>query len=137
MKHKACNIKQKSAEVSSFKPQIPRDRGISLYFAIVILSVLSAALLALITISISQIKIIHTLGNSVTSFYVADTGIEHCLYRIRKLGNSENFSGSFNGDSHTYNVTLTPAGSDCNAVNFCINSIGEYKKTKRVIEATY
>ena len=111
-------------------------KGISLYFAIIILSVLSTTLLALITISISQIKVIWTLGDSVVAFFAADTGIEQCLYRIRKGGNFDPFSGSINGAS--YAVTVQGAGSGgCDADNYCLKAIGSYKKTKRAIEATY
>ena len=110
-------------------------KGVSLYFAIVILSVLSTTLLALITISISQIKVIWTLGDSVVAFFAADTGIEECLYRIRKEGNFNPFSGSLNGASYT--VTVQGVGPDCDADNYCLKSRGSYKKTKRAIEATY
>ena len=137
MKPKTYNIKQKLPKVSSFKFQVSRNRGVSLYFAIVILSVLSVTLLSLITISISQIKVIHTLGNSVVAFYVADTGIEDCLYRIRKQGDFSDFSGNVNGSSYTYTVTVTVAGPACDADNYCIKSIGSYKKTKRAVETRY
>jgi len=69
-----CNINNKN------------QKGVSLYFAIVILSVLAATLLALIAISISQIKVITSLGNSVIAFYAADSGIERVLYHLLKEG---------------------------------------------------
>ncbi len=112
-------------------------KGVSLYLAIVILSVLTTTLLALVTISMSQIRIIWTLGDSITAFFVADTGIEHCLYRIRKEGNYSGFSGNLNGNSYT--VTVTPGGeSGCAPDNYyCLKSIGSYKKTNRAIESTF
>ena len=62
------------------------EKGVSLYLTIVILSVLVTALLALITISVSQIKIIWTLGDSVVAYYAADTGIERVLYDLYQGG---------------------------------------------------
>lgn len=103
------------------------EKGVSLYFAILILSVLSAGLLALVTISVSQIKVIWTLGDSVNAFYGADTGVEEALYRIRQLADLSNFSGSFNGVS--YQVSLNSEG-----LEIVIKSIGSYQKTKRAIE---
>ena len=102
------------------------QQGVSLYLTIVVLSVLTAALLALVGISVSQIKVIHTLGHSVTAFYAADTGIEHCLYNLQKEGGTGEVSGNLDGIN--YSVSL--GGSDI------YTSIGSYNETKRAIELT-
>lgn len=107
-----------------------KEKGVSLYLAIVILSVLTAVLLALVSISVSQIKVIWTLSDSIKAFYAADTGIEQALYQVRKEGNYNNFLGK-NGDS-SYQVFIT---SDANGVS--IKSIGNYNGTKRAIETNY
>ena len=108
------------------------QQGVSLYLTIVILSVLIAALLTLVTISVSQIKVIWAIGDSVAAFYAADTGVEHCLYRIRKEKNFDNFSEDLNEISYQVSITVFPSET-------VINSIGNYKKTKtkRAIEAVY
>ncbi|MBU2579069.1 pilus assembly PilX N-terminal domain-containing protein [Patescibacteria group bacterium] len=63
-------------------------KGVSLYFALIILFALTGALLALITLSVSQIKIIGIQNDSLIAFYAADTGIERVLYEIYKNGYS-------------------------------------------------
>ena len=103
------------------------QKGVSLYLTIVILAVLTSALLGLVAISVSQIKVIHTLGHSVIAFYAADSGIEHCLYNLRKEGGTGEVSGNFNGIN--YSVSL----GDSNTYI----SIGSYKGTKRAIEINF
>ncbi len=105
------------------------EKGVSLYITIVILSVLTASLLALVGISVSQIKIIQTVGDSVIAFYAADTGIEHCLKRIRKEGNFSDFSGNIGGAS--YDVSISPGPETI------IKSTGTYRNIKRAIETRY
>ena len=119
------------------------QRGVALYLAISILSVLTAVLLALVSISVSQIKVIGHLGDSVIAFYAADTGMEKML-KDRGSPNTS-YSGyldlnkngtSDNGDSF-YEVTVTPAGANCSAQNYCAKSIGTYQGIKRAIEIKY
>ena len=72
----------------------------------------------------------------MVAFYAADTGVEHCLYRIREEESLNCLPGNLNGASYT--VTVTPAADPtCDADNCCIKSVGSYKKTKRAIEITY
>ena len=120
------------------------QKGVSLYFAIVILTVLTAVLLASIGISVSQIKIISHLGDSVIAFYAADSGIEEML-KDRENPNLTGYSGYLDlnengaedsGDS-SYEVTVTPAGTNCSAQNYCAKSIGTYQGIKRAIEIKY
>lgn len=107
------------------------QKGVSLYLTIVILSVLMSCLLTLIGISISQIKIIWTLGDSVTAFYAADTGIEQVLYRIRKQGNYDDIPDIPLGEA-SFNVSITTTTGET-----IIKSRGSYRNTKRAIEASY
>jgi len=131
-------------KIENYKLKISQNKGVSLYLTIVILSVLTAALLALITISISQIKVIRTLGNSVIAFYAADTGVENML--LDWLSPVPNYSGylDLNNNSQQddyddsfYEVTVTGAGPECDAHNYCVESIGRYRNTKRAIEIKY
>lgn len=108
-----------------------KERGVSLYLTIVILTILSTVLLTLVGISISQIKVIWTLGDSVVAFYAADSGIEQALYRIRREGNFDNFSDGFsNGASFNVTVTVLPEETT-------VKSIGSFRDTKRALEAKY
>jgi len=59
---------------------IIRERGVSVYLALVIMFILLDIGLSLSTLLIGQIKVIREMGNSVAAFYAADTGIEREIY---------------------------------------------------------
>ena len=103
-----------------------KQKGVALYLTLVILSVLTVALLALIGISISQIKVIRTLSDSVVAFCAADTGIEHSLYNVFKEAGTGEVSGLLNEAS--YSVS---------AGDGTFTSVGEYKNTERAIEISF
>lgn len=56
------------------------QRGISLYFAVIITSLLLAMALGLATILLGQIRILREMGDSVKALFAADTGMEKILY---------------------------------------------------------
>ena len=105
-------------------------KGVSLYLTLVILSVLTVALLALVNLSVSQIRMISTAGNSVDAFFAADTGIEHSLYRVRKEDNLGSFHGVLGDSSYDVAISTTTATTT-------IQSIGSFRNTRRAIEAQY
>jgi hypothetical protein len=108
------------------------QKGVSLYFAIVILSVLTAVLFSLITISLSQIKTIWSSGDSVTAFYAADNGIEEVLYSIYKSGYvpilSDCPASGVLANGASYQVCVSDISTST------IYSKGVYKNTQRKIE---
>lgn len=106
-----------------------KQKGVSLYLAVVIMSILSSVVLGLIALSISGIKMVSGLENSVMSFYAANTGIEHSLYNIRKQGGTGEVSGVL-GEAN-YNVSVDANGT------VTVRSVGTYRETKRVIEVNY
>lgn len=61
------------------------ERGVSLIITFFILTIILAVVLSVSTILYSQIKIIGNIGDSVASFYAADSGIEKTLYYDRKI----------------------------------------------------
>lgn len=61
-------------------------QGVSLYLTIVLLSVLTGGLLAVVSVNLSQTRVVSTIGDSVISFYAADTGVEKLLYEIYQEG---------------------------------------------------
>jgi len=71
---------QKSRSVA--KKNKAGQKGVALYLTLVLLSVTMAALLVLLSIVLSQTKIIRTINDSVFAFYAADTGIERVLYKV-------------------------------------------------------
>lgn len=112
------------------------EKGVSLYLTIVILGVLTASLLALIGISVSQIKVIFTLGDSVVAFYAADTGIEQALMNRDSSCPPDIPQTSLGQASYEVEV-LSATSPDCDADNCCIWSTGTYKDKKRRIEVKY
>ncbi len=56
------------------------SRGVSVFLAVIILSILLAIALGLNAILVSQIRMIKGMGDSINSFYAADTGVERIMY---------------------------------------------------------
>ena len=115
---------------------LKQEKGISILFAISILSVILSIGLGTSSILIGQLKAIREIGYSVTAFYAADSGIEEILLIIDP-DNIENITETeLNGA--TYEVVVKDKDNpNCNAANFCIKSIGVYKGTRRAIEIKY
>ena len=65
--------------IYNFQFSIP-ERGVSVFLAVIILSILLAIALGLSTILVSQIRMLKGMENSILSFYAADTGVERILY---------------------------------------------------------
>ena len=108
------------------------EKGVSLYLAFMMMTVLLVIAFGMSAILFGQMKIIGGMGNSVIAFYAADTGIERALYE--NATPTQTFSGSIGGAS--YNVSVISPGSDnCPSnVNYCVKSIGIYKETRRAIQ---
>ena len=105
------------------------DKGVSLYLALMIMTILLALALGVSTILVSQIKMIREMGNSVIAFYAADTGIERAMYAINKEGVMKEVFDSWDGVSYK----ATPKSCDSNT---CIKSVGTYKEIRRAIQVT-
>lgn len=128
--------------VSSRALKIQNEKGIALYLTIAIITVLSSALLALVSLSVSQIKIMGALGDSVKAFFAADTGVEELLYRNyikeESLKPNECFDGYLDlnnndaqdSDDSLYEVCVTDSTST-------VWSTGTFKNTKRKVEITF
>lgn len=129
------------------------ERGVSLFFAILIMSVILAIGAGISTILIQEIRMTGEMGHSVVAFYAADSGIEYQLYSFYKMPTSTYQALSndnlINNSSYEVNAkcsSLTPncygelgfeVDENCTANNYCIKSIGSYEKTKRGIETQY
>ena len=108
------------------------QKGVSLIFAIFILTFVLSIGLGTSTILIRQVKITREIGYSVIAFYAADSGIEEVLL----MATPAPASGLVNGASYDVQVENGGVG-DCTALNYCIKSIGSYKNTRRAIEIQY
>jgi len=132
--------------------QLSNQKGISLLFTVLITSVILGIGLGISGIIIQQAKTMGDIGDSIVSFYAADSGVEEELYGLYKSPSpSPNLPlGSFsvNDNNATFNVQVKcGATSDCLtnfvkdpgclAANFCLKSSGAYRKTKRAIEINY
>ena len=115
------------------------QKGFSLIMVLIILSMMTASLLTMITILVSQTKGIVYLSDSVVAFYAADTGIERALYHIYQDGwqpvwfsecpySWQNFSVAVTSTS--YEVCVSESSTST------IQSAGRYNptKTERKIE---
>lgn len=108
------------------------QKGISLYLAIMIMTILLAMALGVSTILLSQAKTIREMGDSVIALYAADSGMERELYEKNPAGTK--YSGSLDGAS--YNVSVIASGAEgCPAVaNYCVKSVGIYGETRRALQ---
>lgn len=124
----------------SSKPQILsfKNKGVSLYFGVLITSVLLAIVLGVSVIVFSQIKMIKGMGDSVVALYAADAGSERALYLLYREGFSLPFSTSSSVGSAFYSVNGYSSGTeDCpHPPNdyYCLKSVGSYQETERSIE---
>ena len=121
-------------------PPIGEKKGISVLYAVFIMSILMAISFGISAILISQIKMLGEIGHSVVAFYAADSGIEKAMYALYSQGVSLPFSYSGTVGGASYSVSGFGSGTlDCPTPTnqyYCIKSIGEYQKTKRAIEAS-
>lgn len=110
------------------------QRGISLYLALMIMSAILALALGISAISFGQARIAKEMGDSVFSFYAAESGIERVLFELSRGGEvGQNYTSTFeNGAS--YSADVIAPGDSCPALNLCIKSVGSYKNTKRAIQ---
>ena len=115
-------------EQSSLRP----SKGVSLYLALMTMSIFLALALGISVISFSQLKMTRTIGYSVTAFYASNTGIERTLYEISRGAEIGSHYEETLENGSEYIADIIP-GADCSALNYCIKSIGIYKDTKRAI----
>jgi len=112
------------------------NRGVSLLFTILIMALLLGISLGVSIILVQGIKIIRGIGESVTAFYAADTGIEKVtMNRENPSDFQECFPAPYN--DICYQVKVISPGPDCQTTNYCLQSTGSYKATKRAIELKY
>ena len=114
------------------------QKGITLYLALAIMTIVLAIALGLSTIFIGQTKMIREMGYSVIAFYAADTGIEEVLVdRANPSSICTELSPCSLGQAKYYLDIKADTDPECDADNFCIKSVGSYRETKRAIEIEY
>jgi len=116
--------------------QINSQKGASLYFSLVILSILLATVFGLSSILLGQMRIVQSMGNSVIALYAADTGAERALYEGKTAIPPGPFSETLtNGASYIANIISTTS-PECNGQYYCIESIGKYEGVQRRVFIT-
>ena len=116
-----------------------KQKGISIYLVMVMISVLLAVVLGLASLIIGGSKLSRNLNYSVKAFHAADTGIEKALYNIKISGgvcDNSSSDGSFD-TNYNYDVTMSTSGADCSSLGTSITSLGQYLTVKRKIEVSY
>ena len=86
------------------------QKGVSLYFAVIVMALMMAIVLGITSIIIYSLKTVKEIGNSVVSLYAADTGIEKALYDDKQYRETNGVpipAGSYS-DSLEY---ITPTSS--------------------------
>ena len=133
------------------------QKGVSLFLALIVMSLLFSVTLGVSSILISQARVLRIMQGSVAAFYAAETGVEQMLYLDRVcwdgLGNCPSFCLPFDSNpcpgltdgyaipnadfpdtvldnGASYKATFSKNGS------IIIESLGLYKDITRAIEVT-
>ena len=132
--------------------QFSNQKGVSLLFAVLIMSVILAIGMGISGILIQQTRMVGEIEKSIVSFYAADSGVERELFDLYKTpypqSNLSGFLSVNSSNDASFNVTVKcgatsdclagfTTSSGCSALNFCLKSTGSYQKTKRAIEIKY
>lgn len=121
------------------------QKGVALYLALLVLTVLLAIGLIITTLLVGQLRIIRGLGDSVIAFYAADTGVEKALSELYGgscgIGYSCEYNGRIGNSDAYYSVKFFWRETDplnCPPPNdyFCIKSTGIYQGVRRSIESS-
>lgn len=107
------------------------QRGIAVYCAVAVLSIVLAIALGVGLITAERIKMINQSGDSVRAFMIAQTGIEVALYaQIEDI----NSPGCFLSDT-LEGATYALSCSVCGPANefLCVKSTGTYRGANRAV----
>jgi len=112
------------------------QRGIALYISLIMMAFLLAAGLGLTVIIVSQLRMGRDIGNSLKSFYAADTGIENAIYN-RRIGYPENRSfwsiGSTDLTNSPYIAQYSVNYDEVQGVSESWDAVGVYGQESRAI----
>jgi len=121
-----------SIKVKSQKSKV-KSRGVSILFAVLIVSVILTIGTGISLISTQQTKMLGEIGYSTIAFYAADNGIEQVLL----MSTPTNIPETQLPNGAKYEVIVQTKGGSCDAQNYCIKSVGTYQETRRAIEIDY
>lgn len=130
-----------------------KEKGVSIFFTLIIMGILLSTVLGLGAILLGQIKTMEGMGNSVKALYAADTGIEKALNDDPPIDYfSSTIDGAYyevwvkcckNEESTCYleaneceSIYFLEEDENCEGHYFCYESKGSYRETRRAIEIT-
>jgi len=123
-----------------------KEKGATLYFAVLIMSILMAAVFSMGSLVLVQIKIIKGMGNSIIAYYAADTGAERVLDELYNGNITKEYYEEIDGPSYSYKVfvvrpmggvlTVLDEDANCTSEYYCIKSVGTYNNTRRAVEVS-
>ena len=116
------------------KNNFQSEEGVSIILSVMILSVILSIALGSSDIAIRQVQSMKGIGDSVIAFYAADHGVEQVMLMEYPTSISE--TALSNGATYEV-IVIDSSDPDCDADNYCISSIGSYRKAKRAIQSTY
>lgn len=118
------------------------EQGIAIVLSIFVLSAILTIAMGISTLLLREVQFSKTAGFSVPALFAADTGVEKILMLRNAPGVfSECISAASpctlqNGAN--FWIVVRAFGEDgCTAPNFCIESTGEFRGTRRAIEVNY
>lgn len=128
--------------------RIKSQKGVSLYLALAILTILLAIALGVSAIFLGQTRTLTAIGFSVTAFYAADTGIERELYEKNYQTEPAGFTYSevldLDGDGGWVTIcpdNLSDKDDACYKVTILgsnnVRSDGYYNEVRRAIEIIF
>ncbi len=110
---------------------LKKERGVALFLTLIIMSVLLSISLGINAIFWQQMQSLRYIGNSVIAFYAADTGIERALRQDSSVSDTLSNGATYNA------IKITAGSPGClTAFDYCVQSVGIYKETRRAIQVT-
>lgn len=116
------------------KNNFQSEEGVAILLSVMILSVILSIALGSSDIAIRQVQSMEGISDSVVAFYAADNGVE----QVMMMEHPTSISETALSNGATYEVTVVDsADPSCDADNYCITSLGSYRRAKRAIQSTY
>ena len=141
--------------VSSFTFQVTgygSERGVSLYIAFMIMTILLGIAFGMSSLLFSQLGILKGMGHSVFAFYATEAGLERALYLdntvcLEAEDHASCLAGEFGSLDIVEDLTLSngavfelqaelPGQGGCPdalGYSYCVKATGSYKEARRAV----
>jgi len=120
--------------------QYPKQNGaVVLLLAVLILTAVTVITMAIVAITLTEMRMSELARQSTPGYFAAESGIEEALYYIRIQGlrpssslDTPFLAGSVLGGKATYEVYIVDTDPE-----LIMKSIGEYSDIRRALEITF